>query len=109
MYIDGTAVGPTQTLQYSNTGLLTAPAGIYVGYNEVMRMSGNDTISKLATTVTEAAARDPGSQVVVDLRNNGGGDNTTFRPFREALATIAEAHPESVRLITGRATFSAAT
>jgi len=27
MYIDGTAVGPTQTLQYSNSGILTAPAG----------------------------------------------------------------------------------
>jgi flagellar hook protein FlgE len=27
MYIDGTAVGATQTLQYSNTGLLTAPVG----------------------------------------------------------------------------------
>jgi flagellar hook protein FlgE len=27
MYIDGTAVGGAQTLQYSNTGLLTAPVG----------------------------------------------------------------------------------
>jgi flagellar hook protein FlgE len=27
MYIDGTAVGGAQTLQYSNTGLLTTPAG----------------------------------------------------------------------------------
>ena len=27
LYIDGTAVGGPQTLQYSNTGLLTAPVG----------------------------------------------------------------------------------
>jgi len=87
---------------------LTKPAGTYVGYNEVMRMSGNDTIAKLATAVLDAAAKDPGAAVIVDLRNNGGGDNNTFGPFREALETIAAAHPGSVRLIAGRATFSAA-
>jgi flagellar hook protein FlgE len=27
MFIDGTEVGPTQTLQYSNSGMLTSPAG----------------------------------------------------------------------------------
>jgi flagellar hook protein FlgE len=32
LYIDGTAVGPAQTLTYSNTGLLTAPAGGTVAF-----------------------------------------------------------------------------
>lgn len=87
---------------------LTKPAGTYVGYNEVMRMSGNDTIAVLATTVLDAAAKDPGAPIIVDLRNNGGGDNNTFGPLKQALETIAAEHPGSVRLITGRATFSAA-
>ena len=41
--------------------------------------------------------RIPGAPVIVDLRNNGGGDNTTFGPLREELETIAAAHPGSVR------------
>jgi hypothetical protein len=88
---------------------LTKPAGTYVGYNVVTR-TGPDghTIAELATTTLEAAAAHPGAPIVVDLRNNGGGDNNTFRPFKDALASIAADQPGSVRLIVGRATFSAA-
>jgi len=46
--------------------------------------------------------------VVIDLRNNGGGDNNTFAPLRVVVEKIAAADPGRVRLITGRSTFSAA-
>ena len=104
---DGPLVLRHHDLAFWTTPLLE-PGGSYVGYNEVRRSaSDGTTIAQLATTVLEAAAADPGAPVVVDLRNNGG-DNTTFRTFRDALETIAADHPGSVRLITGRATFSAA-
>ena len=84
------------------------PAGLYVGYNAVQRSSGSQTMEELAATVTSAANADPERPIVVDLRNNGGGDNNTYGPLRRALEAAAHASPGSVRLITGRATFSAA-
>jgi hypothetical protein len=87
---------------------IKTPAGFYVGYNEVQRTSGSQTIGDLASAVTAAAAADPGSQIVVDLRNNGGGDNNTYGPLLRAVEAIAHANPGRVSLITGRATFSAA-
>ena len=84
------------------------PAGFYVGYNEVRRTSGSKTIDDLAAAVTSAAAADPARPIVIDLRNNGGGDNNTYGPLRRAVEAAAHAKPGSVRLITGRATFSAA-
>jgi hypothetical protein len=87
---------------------IKAPAGFYVGYNEVQRTSGTQTIGDLASAVTTAAAADPARQIVIDLRNNGGGDNNTYGPLRQAVETIAHDTPGRVSLITGRATFSAA-
>jgi hypothetical protein len=84
------------------------PAGFYVGYNEVQRMSGSQTIGNLASAVTAAAAADAEKQIVIDLRNNGGGDNNTYSPLRQAVEAVAHANPGRVSLITGRATFSAA-
>ena len=84
------------------------PAGFYVGYNEVQRTSGSQTIGNLASAVTAAVAADPERQIVIDLRNNGGGDNNTYSPLRQAVEAIAHANRGRVSLITGRATFSAA-
>ena len=60
------------------------------------------------TRSTAAAAADPDRPIVIDLRNNGGGDNHTFAPLRQAVEKVAHANPGSISLITGRATFSAA-
>jgi hypothetical protein len=84
------------------------PAGFYVGYNEVRRTSASKSIDDLAAAVTSAATADPARPIVVDLRNNGGGDNNTYGPLRRAIEAAAHVKPGSVRLITGRATFSAA-
>lgn len=88
---------------------LRDPAAIYVGYNGVTRMnSAGRSLGDLATSLLTAAAADPDLPVVVDLRNNGGGDNNTFGPLRSSVETIAKDDPGRVSLITGRSTFSAA-
>jgi len=54
MYIDGTAVGPLQTLQYSDTGLLTAPVGGLLPFNAYTPTTGaapmNVTVDMRQTT-----------------------------------------------------------
>jgi hypothetical protein len=85
-----------------------SPAGFYVGYNEVRSTSGSQRINELADAITAAAKADPDRPIVIDLRNNGGGDNTTYAPLRQAVEEVAQDHPGLVSLIAGRATFSAA-
>jgi C-terminal processing protease CtpA/Prc len=46
--------------------------------------------------------------VVVDLRANPGGENTTYGPFRDALREKAATGAGQVALLTSRDTFSAA-
>jgi hypothetical protein len=87
---------------------IKSPAGFYVGYNQVRRTSGSQTINELANAITAAAAADPDRPIVIDLRNNGGGDNNTFAPLRQAVEEVAHDNPGGISLITGRATFSAA-
>ncbi len=82
---------------------------LYIGYNVVARTSSDGrSIGDLAGAVTEAADADPALSVIVDLRNNGGGDNNTFASLRSALETVAVKRPGHVSLIAGRSTFSAA-
>ena len=55
---------------------------LYIAYHEVRARSGDLSIGWLANIVRAAAG-----PVVVDLRANPGGDNTTYGPFRDACAT----------------------
>jgi hypothetical protein len=85
------------------------PSGFYIGYNEVARTSDSgQSIGDVAAALTAAADARPKRPIVVDLRNNGGGDNTTYGALRQAIEAVARANPGSVSLITGRVTFSAA-
>jgi len=85
------------------------PAGFYVGYNEVAR-TGSDgrSIGDVGVAVVGVADAQPNQPIVIDLRNNGGGDNNTYGPLRQAVETVVHAKPGAVSLITGRVTFSAA-
>ena len=77
---------------------------LYVAYHEVRPRSGGDlSIGWLAKQV--AAASDG---VVVDLRANPGGDNTTYRPLLDAVRDQAVKGSGRVALLTSRDTFSAA-
>lgn len=57
-----------------------------------------------------AAALDNGEfdTLVVDLRHNPGGDNTTYGAFLSFVQRAAEELPGDVYMVTSRATFSAA-
>ncbi len=97
---------PTKEAFWTET--LSRPAALYIGYRVVDSVSADGTtISDLADLVRTTAETEPATRVVVDLRRNGGGNNRTYFPFLDALRDAA-ATPGSVRLITGRATFSAA-
>ncbi len=76
---------------------------LYVAYHETRARSGDLTISGLAEKVE--AAEGP---VVIDLRANPGGDNTTYGPLLAAVRAKAAAGPGRVALLTCRDTFSAA-
>ena len=47
-------------------------------------------------------------RLVLDLRQNPGGDNTTFLDLLALVESFAEEHPGSVTVLTDRVTFSAA-
>ena len=83
----------------------TLPDGsLYVAYHEVhSRSGGSMTIGWLAKQV-QAAER----AVVVDLRSNPGGDNTTYQVLLRAVREHGVKGPGRVALLTSRDTFSAA-
>ena len=45
---------------------------------------------------------------MLDLRQNPGGDNTTYGPLLELVRDFAAAHPGELRVLIDRVTFSAA-
>jgi Peptidase family S41 len=78
-------------------------AAVYVGYNAVV------SPAPAVLRRIQRLARAPRTRrIVVDVRLNGGGDNTTYGPLLDIFGT----KPVNVRgklyLLTGRATFSAA-
>lgn len=80
---------------------------LYVGYHDIARSSPDGTtIEDLAAAVTLTA--DAGDPVIIDLRNDPGGDNGTYGPLRVAVEAAARDHPGRVALLAGRSTFSAA-
>ena len=73
----------------------------YVGYNEVL----GDTYAP-AQRLLKAAKSRKLRAVIVDVRNNGGGDNRTYRPLVNAIARASKA--KRVVVLISRTTFSAA-
>ena len=77
--------------------------GVYVGYNAVT-VPTSAAAARLARLVRSPRVR----RVVVDLRFNGGGDNTTYGPLLGALDSPRVNRRGRLYLLIGRATFSAA-
>ena len=82
---------------------------LYVQYNEVTaRASDGKLLSDFAAELVRTFEQQHLTKVVVDVRSNRGGDNTTFGPLIAALQTPAIDRPGVLFGLIGRETFSAA-
>lgn len=75
---------------------------LYLQYNAVVR---NLTV---ADEILARMAQGGVDRVIVDLRNNGGGDNQRYGPLLEALQDPQIDRPGRLFVLIGRLTFSAA-
>jgi hypothetical protein len=75
----------------------------YVGFNQV----DSNSIS-VATQLSTAMDEGAFDSLIVDLRHNGGGDNTTYHALLSVVQRAAEELPDGVFMSIGRLTFSAA-
>ncbi len=82
---------------------LASSRTLYVQYNEV-----RGGIDAVADEILARAKQGDVAQVVVDLRNNGGGDNGTYGRLLSVLQDPAIDQPGRLTLLIGRLTFSAA-
>jgi hypothetical protein len=76
---------------------------LFVQYNSV-----EAGINGIADEILARAKEDDVARVVVDLRHNRGGDNTTMAHFEDVLRDRAINRPGRLVLLIGRITFSAA-
>jgi hypothetical protein len=76
---------------------------VYVQYNSVE--AGIDAV---ANEILARAKLPDVDRVIVDLRHNGGGDNTTYRHLLGVLQDPAIDQPGKLTVLIGRLTFSAA-
>jgi hypothetical protein len=82
---------------------LSASRTLFVQYNSVE--AGIDSI---ADEILVRAKKNDVARIVVDLRHNGGGDNTTMGHFEDVLRDPAINRPGRLVVLIGRITFSAA-
>ena len=83
------------------TAKLASGRVFYIGYNEVL---GNTYPA--SQRLLAAARKKKLRAVIVDVRNNGGGDNRTYHPLVNALDRVGKTRP--VVVLISRLTFSAA-
>jgi hypothetical protein len=89
--------------------VLEEQRALYVQFNEVASAAGDgQTLAAFAAELVRTFEELELAKVVVDVRSNGGGDNTTFGPLIAALQTPAIDRPGVLFGLIGRATFSAA-
>jgi C-terminal processing protease CtpA/Prc len=76
---------------------------VYVGYNAVVEPS-----PAVLRRIQRLARASGTRRVIVDVRLNGGGDNTTYGPLVDVFASPQVNRRGKLYLLVGRATFSAA-
>ena len=84
-------------------GTLDRGRTVFVGFNAVRRPS-----YLLVDRITKLSRRPHAKRVIVDLRLNGGGDNTTYASLLVALQDKSINKKGRLFVLIGRATFSAA-
>ena len=81
---------------------------LYVQYNKVVDAPGQP-LSAFAAELSRVVAQQPVEKLVIDMRNNNGGDTHLNEPLLAAVAGAAKINrPGRLYVITGRRTFSAA-
>ncbi len=86
-----------------------AERALYVQYNEVRAQAADgQLLSDFGRELVRVFAERELERVIVDVRCNGGGDNTTFGPLIAALQSSSIDRPGVLFGLIGRATFSAA-
>ncbi|MDX6481113.1 MAG: hypothetical protein QOG85_1623 [Gaiellaceae bacterium] len=86
----------------TRVSLLAGGRVVYLAYNTTtVYMNG------IAAQITKLARSPKVRRIVIDLRNNRGGDNRTYAPLVTALKRLAYQHKQ-IAVLAGRATFSAA-
>lgn len=73
---------------------------LYVRYRSVVSPDMADALEILDGGSVE--------RLILDLRQNPGGDNTTYRPLLDVVREFAADHPGALRVLIDRVTFSAA-
>ena len=84
-------------------GTLDRGRAVFVGFNAVRRPS-----QALVARITKLSRGPQVKRVIVDLRLNGGGDNTTYGSLLSALNDSSVNRKGRLFVLIGRATFSAA-
>jgi hypothetical protein len=87
----------------TRVSLLAGGRVVYLAYNTATAYVGDD-----AARIAKLAARKRVRRIVVDLRNNSGGDNHTYPVLIETLRRLAVKQHRQLVVIAGRTTFSAA-
>ena len=82
---------------------LAAGRAVYVGFNAVSAPAPT-----VLRRIRRLALAPRTRRMIVDLRLNGGGDNTTYGPLVDLLASKSVNRRGKLYLLIGRATFSAA-
>ena len=82
-------------------------SAIYLSLNEVQGSSEQsfDDLTALVATQMQNPAAD---RIIIDLRRNGGGDNTLAEPLRRVIAASRFNHPGGIVVLIAPQTFSAA-
>lgn len=83
---------------------------VYFQFNAVRNLgAGLPSIAEFADSLRQLLERSGATNLVVDVRHNGGGNNTLLRPLVRAMVWFEMASPEhQIYVITSRETFSAA-
>ncbi len=89
--------------------VLPGTRALYVQYNQIVpRDAAGRTLADFADELARTFTEEKLERVIVDVRSNGGGDNTTFGPLIRVLQEPPFDRPGAVYALIGRETFSAA-
>jgi hypothetical protein len=82
---------------------------LYIKYNVILPETQSGlTMTAFSQQIANAVVSNPIEKVVVDVRQNGGGNAFTFAPLIDVLSRATIDQPNRLYVLIGRQTFSAA-